>query len=533
MDFKKYFLISVLITLFHCFNSELFTALADLSKVFKAEKDLGELLSQYVVNEEKRLGEIIQFANELKTYNINSNKSSDNSEEIEKYFSNPINSYLFTRKFVFDWKDKLELLNDFVNNKFRKLLQEEIDRFQKRLPVEEDIDGTIDALIRLQETYKLNTKDLIVGKIQNVQSNVKLNSNDCYKIGLHAYEKGNYPVAVKWFKESLNLFKVNKLDEHNTLSERSIVDYLSYCLGSVGMFSAALNYTNEMLQSPNSDIRQRLMDNKKYYLQKISEEEYPNDSEDPAFNEHRDGNEYTALCRGESPMNHRHNWNNLICRYAVPDPFYVIGPLKTEVAFDKPRIVIFHDIIHNKEIDHIKAVASPNLNRATVRNPTTGILEFASYRISKSAWLSNDLDDITYKINQRIKAATGLSIETAEDLQVVNYGIGGHYSPHFDHGNKRPQDAFETERGNRIATLLFYLSDVEAGGATVFTEVGAILWPKKGSAAFWFNLRRNGESDDMTKHAGCPVLVGSKWVMNKWFHEREQEFRRPCKLKNV
>lgn len=28
----------------------------------------------------------------------------------------------------------------------------------------------------------------------------------------------------------------------------------------------------------------------------------------------------------------------------------------------------------------------------------------------------------------------------------------------------------------------------------------------------------------------CPVIVGSKWVSNKWIHERGQEFIRPCAL---
>jgi hypothetical protein len=35
----------------------------------------------------------------------------------------------------------------------------------------------------------------------------------------------------------------------------------------------------------------------------------------------------------------------------------------------------------------------------------------------------------------------------------------------------------------------------------------------------------------LTRHAGCPVLTGNKWVSNKWIHERGQEFRRPCALK--
>ena len=55
------------------------------------------------------------------------------------------------------------------------------------------------------------------------------------------------------------------------------------------------------------------------------------------------------------------------------------------------------------------------------------------------------------------------------------------------------------------------MSDVDYGGATVFTQMGVTLRPKRGAAAFWYNLFRNGEGDEMTRHAACPVLAGSKW----------------------
>ena len=36
------------------------------------------------------------------------------------------------------------------------------------------------------------------------------------------------------------------------------------------------------------------------------------------------------------------------------------------------------------------------------------------------------------RVDQRVEDVTGLTVSTAEQLQVVNYGIGGHYEPHYD-----------------------------------------------------------------------------------------------------
>lgn len=56
-------------------------------------------------------------------------------------------------------------------------------------------------------------------------------------------------------------------------------------------------------------------------------------------------------------------------------------------------------------------------------------------------------------INARIEDMTGLSVVSAERLQVVNYGIGGQYEPHYDFYFEN----FPMKRGNRIATVLFYV----------------------------------------------------------------------------
>jgi prolyl 4-hydroxylase len=54
--------------------------------------------------------------------------------------------------------------------------------------------------------------------------------------------------------------------------------------------------------------------------------------------------------------------------------------------------------------------------------------------------------------------------------------------------------------------------------------------PKKGAAAFWYDLNAKGHRDLFTQHGGCPVLKGSKWILNKWIYYFDNWNKHPCDL---
>ena len=58
---------------------------------------------------------------------------------------------------------------------------------------------------------------------------------------------------------------------------------------------------------------------------------------------------------------------------------------------------------------------------------------YSNQRISKTGWLEQKEHSDVEKLYQRIGDITGLSMISAESLQVNNYGIGGHYEPHYDY----------------------------------------------------------------------------------------------------
>ena len=207
-----------------------------------------------------------------------------------------------------------------------------------------------------------------------------------------------------------------------------------------------------------------------------------------------------------------------------------ISPLKLEFHSYDPLIVSFHDVLDDDTIERLVENAESNLEEPKSFSSRTGNVQVTEGRTGKVSFLPNDVESL-----QKLSAAiTGLSMEHSESLQIVSYGIGGHYEPHVDYFNINNGSSgipmFSSADGDRVATLLYYLNDVTAGGATVFPRLGLTIKPTKGSALFWYNLYQNGVGDPFTLHAGCPVLLGQKRIANQWFRERGQEHLRKCAL---
>ena len=132
----------------------------------------------------------------------------------------------------------------------------------------------------------------------------------------------------------------------------------------------------------------------------------------------------------------------------------------------------------------------------------------------------------------------------SESYQVVNYGIGGQYSIHPDllgYHTYPGEDSLIKEKhnlwyslvGDRQSTFMAYLSTVEVGGGTVFPLLGLRINPVAGDAVFWNNMYSDGRVDYLSVHGGCPTVVGSKWVTNKWIMHYDNFRECPCELQEL
>lgn len=197
---------------------------------------------------------------------------------------------------------------------------------------------------------------------------------------------------------------------------------------------------------------------------------------------------------------------------------------KMKVLSWTPRIFLVENFLTSVECDYLIQKARPELKRSTVVSPVNTSGEIHEHRTSKGMFFVRDgKDALITNIERRIAELTQIPEENGEGIQVLAYGHGEEYRPHWDYfDNSNEGGAFCYNRGGqRIATMIMYLENTEEGGETVFPQVNIKVKPMKGNAVLFFNCTPDGKEDPLTLHGGSPVIKGEKWIATKWIRKGE------------
>nr|XP_033803422.1 prolyl 4-hydroxylase subunit alpha-3 [Geotrypetes seraphini] len=509
-------------------RADVFTSMASVRQALATERELLNHLHAYIQAESVRLGDLHRFYEKVNIAH----------QEAGTSMTNPILAYTLIKRLQSEW---MNIAYSVESSENVQVFQNGFKKVEGDLLTAEDLAGAALALMRLQDVYSLSVKGLAHGLFQrDLQADhpdvyrpdwlSSMSADDCFHIGKVAYENEDYYHSIAWLEEAVGLFR-SSYGSWLTENEGSLedaLDYLAFSYFKVGNISYALSLSRDLLfyDPGNERVARNVQKYEKLLAEKL-DEKVTLQRTNVMHLQTRVA--YEGLCQtlGSQPSLYR--IPSLLCSYETnKSPYLILQPMKKEIVSHHPYVVLYQDFLSDLEATRIKELAAPWLQRSVVASEEKQVA--AEYRISKSAWLKNTADPLIRKLDIRIAALTGLNLQLpyAEHLQVVNYGIGGHYEPHFDHATSRKSPLYRMNAGNRVATFMIYLSSVEAGGSTAFIYANFSVPVLKNAALFWWNLHRNGEGNEETLHAGCPVLIGDKWVANKWIHEHGQEFRRQC-----
>ena len=252
------------------------------------------------------------------------------------------------------------------------------------------------------------------------------------------------------------------------------------------------------------------------------------------------------------------------------DLFIKLGPFKIEFRSLYPFLSIFHDFFLETEMKWMISHSLPRLTKERLSrnlmssNNTVGKaiqtwfsdIEYVNNEIYRKTnrhdqALHYDVSlpsdpynflikhETMIRVSHRIELATKLNVtkrRSSTMYQTTCYGLAGMVTTHHDaYGYEKGRVLTEKKyhlsySGDTMATFMGWINEPAGGGYTVFPKTNTFYKPIKGDAVFWVNLSSSHYKERNVEHTGCPVLKGSKWILNKWIFSYDQWDRFPCLL---
>jgi prolyl 4-hydroxylase len=132
-------------------------------------------------------------------------------------------------------------------------------------------------------------------------------------------------------------------------------------------------------------------------------------------------------------------------------------------------------------------------------------------------------DSLIVEIETRIAALLGIDKVQGEPLQGQRYEQGQRFREHADffYVDEPYWKEYEPHGGQRTWTAMIYLNKPDAGGATRFKLLDMQIEPSLGRILIWNNMALDGSPNPWTIHEGMLVESGTKYIVTKWFRERQ------------
>lgn len=357
------------------------------------------------------------------------------------YVSNPLNAFLLVKRTTLD--------SQLINQQLSATSIEFLSKVSDLTSSQSELTGTVTGLARLQETYGLKSEDLANGIIDGIEYRDELTTNDLYDLGSELLNADKEVMAVEY----LNL-ALQKLEEHpEKYLELLVLNQLTEAYNRTNEYEKAILIKDELLElEPFNEIH---LEDREIFQLLLDEQIDLEDDEYYKILQHKELNLYRRVCSGTERQDVT-ELSRLHCRFVSNSFFSKLARFKIEEASLDPYIVVFIDVVSVDEIEELKRISKHTFTTAKIVKDESSDVEI---RLAKVAWYEDKDNEIVARLSRRVEDMTGLTTSTAEFLQIQNYGIGGHYQPHFDFiPNFEKQIINEVfDHGNRVATILFYV----------------------------------------------------------------------------
>lgn len=242
-----------------------------------------------------------------------------------------------------------------------EFIEQEAASSNRTLPLLEDVFGSVNALARLQMTYSIPVRSVSDGYFTQMQG-VDLLPH-CFDIlRPSAFHSAVIAKHMKTHQPFLATLSKCWMREAIRLSQRGgrlpFIEAVRAHVNGADDLSVALK---ELIDKADNDLNFDLQSAVETLLQ-ADENTVLSAVVDSDLLEgwDRSWNEYLRLCRESATTSYVPDElrNGLLCGYAILNhPYFLIGPIKTEWVSIDPEVRIYYDVISEKEIAMVQAMA--------------------------------------------------------------------------------------------------------------------------------------------------------------------------------